>query len=181
MPVDPSWAPPYPGEAVVESVPKASLVDVLSDVGVILGGMVVIGIVCGFVWSRVVTPPQLIRFETSIGQDELQLSRVFAMDGWYAIVAAGGGLLGGITFGLLRKRDALVTLLLILVGCVAAAFLMKVTGHVLGPDDPSAALRKAAVGTHAEGQLELNSFAPYLAWPLGALFGALIPLLSRSD
>jgi hypothetical protein len=178
--VDPSWPPPYP-EDHGETGPKVSVTEVLADVAVIVGGMALLGVIAGVVWARVATPPQLIRYQHNIGQDELQLSRLFAVDGWYAVIAAVGGLVGGLGFALLRRRDELVTLLLTVVGCVVAAFLMKATGHLLGPGDPTAALREAPVGAHVDAQLELKSFASMLAWPFTALVGGLVPLLSRSD
>ena len=87
----------------------------------------------------------------------------------------------GLVFGFLRRRDPLATVLLVMVGCVVAAALMLWTGLLLGPDDPTTMLESAAVGTRADAPLEVAGTAVYLAWPMPALVGILIALLSRSD
>ena len=66
-------------------------------------------------------------------------------------------------------------------GLVVAAALMLWTGLLLGPDDPTTMLESAAVGTRADAPLEVAGTAVYLAWPMPALVGILIALLSRSD
>jgi xanthosine utilization system XapX-like protein len=154
--------------------------------------MTVIGILCGVLWWALVEPSQLVRLQDAVGQDELGLSRDFSATGWYTVIALVAGLLSGLLFGFLRRRDPLVTLLLVLAGCCVAAVLMQWTGYLLGPDDPASMLQDAAVGTRADAPLELHGtlikvagdlvvHTAYLAWPIGALVGLLIPLLSRTD
>ena len=181
VPVDPSWPPPHVESVQSDRDLKAVFLATLVDVAVIAGGMAVLGLVCGFIWAQVVEPAQLIRFETGVGQDELQLSRVFDADGWYALIAAVAGLLAGLGFGLWRTRDPLATVLLALAGCVAAALLMWRLGHLLGPDNPAAMLQQAPVGTHADVPLKRPEWPIFLAWPVSALSGMLVALLTRSD
>jgi len=188
---EPVEGEPVPGDPGTRREP-ASLRDVALDLLVVVGGMAAIGVLCGVLWWAVVEPAQLIRLQDSVGQDELELSRDFGATGWYTVIAVVAGFLSGLVFGFLRRRDPLVTLLLVLAGCAVAAVLMQWTGHLLGPDDPAAALAEASVGTRADAPLELHGtlvqiagdpllHTAYLAWPIGALVGLLIPLLSRTD
>jgi hypothetical protein len=187
-PLPPSEAEPVKDPA--ERAPASSS-DVARDVLVVLGGMAVIGILCGVLWWALVEPSQLVRLQDAVGQDELGLSRDFSATGWYTVIALVAGLLSGLLFGFLRRRDPLVTLFLVLAGCCVAAVLMFGTGYLLGPDDPTTGLETAAVGTRADAPLELHGtlmriddlvvYTAYLAWPIGALVGLLIPLLSRTD
>jgi hypothetical protein len=158
-----------------------ALVPLAKDVLAIIGGMALVGIVCGVIWSHVVHPAQMIRYDKGIGQDEVELSKMFAMDGWYAVISAVAALGCGLFFGFTRHRDPLATLLLVVLGCVAAAYLTKLTGHVLGPGDPVDVLRSAPVGARADVRLDVQGGATYLAWPIPALFGNLLALMTRAD
>jgi len=181
LPVDPSWPPPYPEQVDTAADLKEAFVATLKDVAVIVGGMAVLGVVCGALWALVVEPAQLIRFDNGVGQDELQLGRVFDADGWFATIAAAAGLVAGLVFGFWRRRNLLTTVLLAMVGCVVAGLLMWKVGVALGPDDPAAMLQQAPVGTHADAPLHRPEWPIFLAWPISALVGLLIALVSRTD
>lgn len=160
---------------------RAAVKHVLQDAAAIVGGMAVLGAVCGVIWAFVVTPDQLIRFKDGIGQNELELSRTFAVDGWFAVIASVAGFAAGMVFGFKRTRDLVATVLLVLVGCVAAALIMWGVGHLIGPNDPTAVLKDAKVGDTADVPLDRPALAFFLAWPVSALAGLLIPLLSGND
>ena len=176
-PVDPSWPPPYLDYEPDDYDP----VPLLKDIVAVLGSLVVLSLVCGAVWAAVVTPSQLTRFEGGIDRDPIQLQALFGMDGWYAVIAAVAALVAGLALGLWRRRDPLLTLLLLMGGCALAAMLMVGTGHLLGPTDPRAFLQTAPVGTSADAPIEVIGAATYLAWPIPALIGNLIALVSRTD
>jgi len=171
------WPPP----PSVERGWRSTLVATAKDALVIIGLMALLGVVCGFLWSQLAEPDQLIRFKEGVGQDELQLSRVFGVDGWYAVIAAVAAFLAGLVFGFWRTRDLLATLVLLLVGCAVAAAVMWGVGHVLGPDDPSTLLQHADVGDTADAPLDRPAWAVFLAWPVPALAGILVPLLFGRD
>ncbi len=72
----------------------------------------------------------------------------------------------------------LLTSALLVVGAVLAAVAMALTGHLLGPGDPGAALAAAKVGAKVPERLDVDAFTVYLAWPISVLAGALVVLLN---
>ena len=88
-------------------------------------------------------------------------------------------LLSGLGLTAWRRRDALLTSGLLVLGSGLAAAAMLLVGHLLGPGDPKAALEAAKVGAKVPQSLDVDSFIVYLSWPVGVLFGALFVLLGR--
>lgn len=160
---------------------RSAVLAFLADAAVIVPAMAIVGAAAGGVWSLLVTPPAQVRFEDGIGQDEVALSQVFPVDGWFVVCALVAAILAALLLGGLRKRDPLATLLLVVAGSVLAAYVMREVGPLLGPDDPAALLESAPVGTRADAPWELSSDVALLAWPVAALTGMLIILLSRAD
>ncbi|QLQ10446.1 MAG: hypothetical protein HZY75_08675 [Nocardioidaceae bacterium] len=154
----------------------------MRDLLVIAAGFAVVGAAAGVIWALVSDPPQVTRYVETIGQDELQLAGMFAMDGWYVVVAAIPALLGGLWFGWRRRRDPVATVILVTLGACLAGLVMFLVGQMLGPDDPTVVLADAEVGATATAQLSLSSKIFGLVWPLGATAGLfLVNLLTSSD
>lgn len=162
------------------------------DVAAVLGGLAVLGVLCGGLWSLVVTPAELTRVPNGLALNETALGSQFGADGWYAVIAVIAAFLAGIVLTWWRSRDALLTAALLVLGALVAAALMAVVGHLLGPADPRDALDAAKVGTKVPeslslGVLPVTPLGPYLkqtamfylAWPVGALAGCLAVLLLR--
>ncbi|HET7690352.1 MAG TPA: hypothetical protein VFK41_08235 [Nocardioidaceae bacterium] len=182
-PVDPVPAvtpdSPEPGEMSGEMPSRLALA--AQDGGRVLGVFAALGVLCGVVWLLLVEPAQVVRVEGNVLQSEIELTRMFAYDGWYAAIAAPVGLLAGLLLSNWRSRDPLVTLLFVVAGCCLAAVLMLGTGYLLGPADPAVVLAEAPIGATADVQMKVSGVATYLAWPLPTLLGSLISLLSRTD
>jgi hypothetical protein len=162
------------------------------DVAAVLGVLAVLGILCGVLWSLVVTPAEFTRLPNGLAMNETALGAQFGADGWYAVIAVIAAFLAGIVLTSWRSRDALWTAALLVLGAVVAAVLMAVVGHLLGPPDPRDALAAAKVGTKVPESLSLGvrpltPFWPYLketvtfylAWPVGALAGCFAVLVLR--
>lgn len=163
------------------------------DVVVVLGSLLVLGLLCGVLWSLVASPAEFTKVSNGASMDEDQIGRQFAVDGWYVVIGALAGLGAGLVLAWKRSRDPLLTTVLLVVGSVLAAVVMALVGHLLGPGDPRAALRAAKVGGHVPQRLDVGlrpvrPFGPYLrdtaalylCWPVGALAGALFVLLGRA-
>ncbi len=153
----------------------------LRDTARVLGLLLVLGLLCGVLWSLVVTPAQFTKLATGGSMGEDQLGLMFAADGWYVAIALVAGTVAG--FGLSRWRvsDALRTSVLLVLGSAVAAAAMAGTGHLLGPGDPKTALDAARLGARVPDQLTVDTVVVYLAWPVGVLLGALFVLLGRTQ
>jgi len=137
----------------------------------VLAAYVVIGAVCGAIWEWVWTPPtQFVQQHQLFYTDYASLRRVFDGTGLYALIAAVASALLALVVCLLTRRHELLTLCLVVVGSVAAAFVMREVGYALGPPDPAIAAAHASDGTRLEAQLEVTRITPLLMWPLASLF-----------
>lgn len=150
------------------------------DVASVLGGLLVVGVLCGVLWSLVVTPAAFTKLRDGGAMGEEQLSKQFAADGWYLMIALVAGFLAAVVLVWWRSRDPLVTSGLVVLGSMVAAVAMALTGHLLGPGDPRAALAAARVGGMVPERLDVGAFLVYLSWPVGVLAGTLFVLLGRS-
>jgi hypothetical protein len=150
------------------------------DVAVVLGTYLVLGLVAGLLWWLLVDPATFTKVGGGTGgsMGEVQLARRFDADGWFCVLAVLGGFGSGLALTWWRRRDPLLVTVLVVLGAAGAAAVMAVTGHLLGPGDPDAALRDATVGQHVPVRLAVQARAAYLVWPIAALVGALVVLWS---
>jgi hypothetical protein len=144
-----------------------------------LGVLLLLGALCGVLWSLVVTPAEFTKLASGAAMDEDQLGSKFDADAWYVVLAVPTGLVAGFVLSWWRSRDVLLASGLLVLGTAVAAAAMAVVGHLLGPGDPRAALAVAKIGDTVPEQLDVDTFIVFLAWPVGALAGALLVLLGR--
>lgn len=147
------------------------------DAVVILGWFLVAGVLAGLLWWGVTPVPSWTRTADNATLDELSMGGLVAIDGWFVVIAAFGGLLSGILLTSLRTRDLRATVLLVVLGAGLASALMYLVGHQLGTTDLDAALRHTAIGKGVPAPLVPKAHAVYLVWPVLALAGALGVLL----
>ncbi len=151
----------------------------LAVAGVVLGGLLLLGVLCGVLWWLLVEPAVFTKVRGSGGSmNELELAKRFATDGWYAVIAVLAGFVAGGALVWWRRSEVVGVVLLLLPGAVVAAAAMLWTGRVLGPADPQTVLRTAPPGALVPVQLDVASWTAYLAWPVGLLVGALVVLWS---
>jgi hypothetical protein len=137
----------------------------------VLASYLLVGALCGVLWEWIWTPPtQFVQQHQLFYTDYASLRRVFDGTGLYAIISVIASALVALVVCLLTRRHELLTLCLVLVGSVAAAFLMREVGYALGPPDPLIAAKHAADGTKLDGQLQVTKITPLLLWPLASLF-----------
>jgi hypothetical protein len=149
----------------------------LADVVIVLVTFAVLGVVGALVWNAVVSPPTFVRTTNGGEMDQVQLSRIVTIDGWFFTVGAVAGLVAGIVLMLLRPRRPILLVVLLTLGGALASWLMVHVGLAVGPPDPGPALAHAAVGTRAPVQLRPHASGVEFAWPGAALLGALLVLL----
>jgi len=147
------------------------------DVVVVLGSYLGLGVLAAVLWWLLVEPALFTAAPGGgLNMSEVQLTRRFSADGWYAVIAAVLGVASGAILTWWRSRDHLLTVGLLVVGAVLAAGVMALLGGLLGPIDPHTL--SAEPGTVLPAALEVTVPACYLVWPIAALVGALVVLWS---
>jgi hypothetical protein len=154
----------------------SSTSDLLGDVGIVLAGFVVTGVLAGLVWWRLVDLPRATRESGAVVEQADQLGKQVNIDGWFLVLALVVGLLSGLLLLFWRERDPLAMVVLVTLGGGLAAYLASKVGHALGPGSAAEALRHRANGAHALMPLQVHASGVYWAWPAAAALGALIYL-----
>lgn len=176
-------------DATADQPPLATLAGRLTDLGVAIVGLGLAGALGGVIWSWLAHPPVYVRTAQGAEMDQLQLTGLFSIVGSYFMIAVVVGLVAGAALMIWRWREPVWVLVCALVGSALAAWMMLAIGQTLGPGDPAAKLRHAAVGTSAAVQLTLARHAFHiaglvisvpiatLAWPIGVSLGMIVVLL----
>jgi hypothetical protein len=143
-------------------------------VGELVLAAVVLGLVAATLWSNLAPDIQGELTATGVRVGIAQARRQFGVDGWFAVVAAGGGLvLGTVVFARHRSRPVGALVVLAVAGLVAAAVQWSV-GVLLGPEPVGERAAELPAGTSISMPLELNAPAALLGWPIAAVVGALL-------
>lgn len=150
------------------------------DVAAVVAWFVVAAVIGAVVWWQVTPLAEYTRTATSGQLDEEQLGRQVSADGWFFVIGTLGGLVSGVALLALRRRDPVATVVLVTLGGLLASWLMLRLGLWLGPASPKDVLPHVAVGHKVPMQLKTNATGVDLAWPLGALLGA-VAMLWGSD
>ena len=159
------------------------------DVVVVLVVATLLGLLAGFLVARLADPVTVTRTANGLARDEVALSHQFSALGWFSVLSAVGGLLLGAVMLAWRRTDEVVTLLAVVVGALLAAWFASELALTLGHEDPARALADAADGETATAALTLGgdprspdpdrpSGIVYWVWPLFAVLGALLYLIS---
>ena len=143
------------------------------DTAVVLAWFVAVGLIGAVLWWQLTPLAEFTRTADNGSMGEEDLGRQVAADGWYFVIAAVGGLLGGIALLALRRRDPVAMVVLVAAGGVLAGWLMLRIGLWLGPPDPQTVLPGASVGDKVPLQLEPQAPGVQFVWPIAALVGAI--------
>ena len=143
--------------------------------------MIVLGAVGGLLWLWLAEPA-----EWEVTQRGIILTEDAARGQFEVVVAfVGIGAVLCLVWGLVAGRSLhdvgwpLVPLFVV-AASVAALIAWRI-GVALGPADPRETVHPA-LGDRLPAQLEIDAFAPFLAWPIFAVLGLLLAAwLDRSD
>lgn len=152
----------------------------LGDAVVVLAAFLLVGVAAAVLWWLLADPPRYSVTRRGPAMGEVELGRQFAIDGWYAVLAAllGGGT--GLVLTWWRSRDPLATVLLVLPASGLAALVAARLGTALGPPDPQRVLADAEVGSRVPEMLSVSDPVFWLVWPIAALAGSLMVLWSSA-
>lgn len=159
---------------------RTRLVPALRQVVVVIVVFAVAGALAGVLWEWIWTPPSGVVIDHELLLDGEGLRSDFSGTGLYVLIAAFGGLLLGVTVGVMSDRHELVTLLAVAVGSVLAAWLMLRVGLALDPPDPGPLARAAEDYTRIPDELHVEGRSPYTAFPGGALIGLAVVYIGLS-
>lgn len=135
---------------------------------------IALGLVAAVLWSNLAPEVQGELTATGVRVGTAQARRQFGVDGWFGVVAAGGGLLlGTVAFARHRSRPVGALVVLAVAGAVAAAVQWSV-GVLLGPGPVSERAAGLQAGSMISMPLEVNAPAVFLVWPIAAIVGALL-------
>ena len=148
----------------------------LADALVVVLWFVAAAVVGALLWWQLSDLPTVTKAGSDATLSPEELTKQVSADGWYFVIAAAGGLLSGIALLAWRRRDPLVTVVLVVLGAGLAAWVMLRIGLVLGPEKELDALAGKPDGTQVSEQLRLHATGMAWVWPLAASFGALVYL-----
>ena len=131
----------------------------------------VLGAAAGVVWEWVWTPPGQVIVQHHVLYDSYSsLRRVFSGTGLYVLVAAVASALLALLVTVLVRGRELVVLVAVVLGSALAAALMWRVGTLLGPGDPATVAAHTTGRTTVPGNLTVVGKSPYLIWPMVSLF-----------
>ena len=134
--------------------------------------------VIGLLLPYLVDLGQATRTADGITTSETEIAKQFNDDGWLIVATGVAGLVLGVVLQAYRNTQPVVTVLALGLAALAAALVAGWIAQATGPGDPLAALADARRGATASVPFQVDSRAAYLVWPLTALLGALLALLS---
>lgn len=142
---------------------------------------VVLGLTAGLLWWVLTPEIQGEIAPTGVVVSNAESRRQFGVAGWFAMLAAAGGLLLG-SVGFIRHRRRPVTALVVLVfaGLVAAA-LQWWFGTLLGPGPVADRSAGLPTGATISMPLDLNAYAALFLWPIGAVISSLVVAVFLDD
>ncbi|WP_461028777.1 hypothetical protein, partial [Streptomyces sparsus] len=132
--------------------------------------LTVAGGLLGLLWWWLASPVRYV----SDGQNALlgntEAEDTFAVDGTFALLAMGLGVVSGLLLFLVRRGGGVGAVLGLALGSVLASVVGWRLGVLLGPgQDLTARAAEAGRGSTLEAPLQLGATAVLLAWPLAAV------------
>lgn len=149
------------------------------DVLVVAAWWLVVGLLAGVAWWQLAPGIVATRADGGVVLDSTQLERQVGVDGWFALLALGGGLLSGAVLTWWRRSSPALVVVLVVVGALLAGLVAQQLGVLLGPPDPEPLLARRDVGATAPLDLRLQASGLIWAWPACAALGALAVLVVR--
>lgn len=134
------------------------------------------GVVAGLVWPQLISHPRMMMTEQGpFPVSEGAAGQLFGMDGWYAVLGAGLGLVAGVIAFVWFRRHAAWTVAAIAVGSGIAAGLSLVVGTYAGSGEVILAWSPdAGAGTVLQAPTSIRAYGVLAVWPLAALVPALV-------
>lgn len=160
--------------------PPVDRAAVVRDVVVVLAAFLVAGVLVGLLWPLLVDPVTVTRSEAGLTTGEVALANRFDQDAWYSVLGGGAALVLGVVLTLWRRAHEAATVVALVAGALLGAWVSATVGNATGPEAAEVTLADAELGATAPDQVVVTADAAYLAWPLGAVLGAVVVLWAPS-
>lgn len=145
--------------------------------------IVVIGVLSGVFWERVVVLPNFVLNEhlQAVPVLERELVTWFSSDSWFSLLGIVLGLGIGIWSWLWFKRTGWVVTLLATGGALAAALVCWQVGLWMAPESFEVRLARAGPGDVLPISFELRAWSAIFLWPLAAIIPVMLMSVFTSD
>lgn len=161
--------------AVAEQSAEERLRLAVNDALIVLAWSVVTALLAALLWWQQTPLAEFTRVDDAGkgAMGEQELARQVGADGWFFVLAAVFGFLSGVVLLWWRRRDPLLTVVLVALGAVLSTWLMLEIGLALGPPDPGTVLPTVDIGDEVPVQLQVQAHGLYATWGVAALIGAM--------
>lgn len=148
---------------------------IVSWVGVLAGAAVVVGLLCGLLWARLVhLPAYVVGPDYAANMSERGHAEVFASDAWFVLIGLVAGLLlGGVAWSWFKGLGWPVALVALGTGLLAGAICWA-SGQLWGPGSFETRLAHASPGDSVPVAFQLHAPAALVLWGLAALAPTLL-------
>lgn len=169
-------------EGVEPPDPYARARSLPTAIGVSAGTFAVLGLVAGWLWSRIAVPPEFMVYRSDYAYytSEAEFTRAFDMDVAFAVIAAIAAVVGGLVVGWLFWRLGWSVTLLAAVCALGAGALAWLLGTELGPQAVADSAAAAQRGDTFTGPVRLGARSILLIWPILALIGVMVAVWLRA-
>lgn len=106
------------------------------------------------------------------------ITRDFSGTATYVVLGFGLAAVLGVAAALLCRRTAVAGLVVAGLGAGLGAAAMVLLGTSFSPPDPAGLVATHKIGDTLPGHLHVAGWTPYLAWPVGALAGYFVVMVS---
>lgn len=140
----------------------------------------ILGLVIGVLWSVFAPNVRGVVTESGVAVRGAQARQQFDVDGWFALLGAGAGLISAVAFIRHRTRPVLSLITMVLGGMAGSAGAWRV-GVMLGPGPVDARASGLDVGASVAMPLALNAPGVLLVWPIAAAMGVVVAAAALDD
>jgi hypothetical protein len=163
--------PPHYYDTQPDGTSRRTWAPVAARAAVVLAAFAVAGILGGYAWRYLWTPPEGVARGGSWVPTPVEegLQNDFSGVGWYVVVALALGLVLGTLTALVLDRTEIVGVVVAVLGSALAAYLVLSVGERLSPPDPDVVAAGSADETEIPGDLEFDGWTPLLTAPIGAM------------
>lgn len=165
--------------SVVSTAPAPGDVRVTRRLVVASASVLVLAVVAALLWVWLAEPAEWEAREGGVVLTEAASRGQFSVIAVFVLIGVVASLVWGWAAGWLLSDLGWLMVPVVVVLTIVAAVVTWQIGVVLGPPAPSS-VTGVSVGDRIPAQLEIDGLAPFLAWPIFGLIGAIGATLTKA-